>query len=99
MVKNVEEVAQIDNVGVEFNMELLATDTVNSIPRNKYKGTIEAIGTDGIDVELNTVLYTLKVGGRPGYIMGIVTNRAQEKDEFVEIETNAQIMANTIRNR
>ena len=31
--------------------------------------------------------------------MGIVTNRAQNMDEFVEIETNAQIMANTIRNR
>jgi len=43
-------------------------------------------------------LYTLKIGDRPGYIMGVVTNRSQEKEEFVEIETNAQIMANTIRN-
>jgi hypothetical protein len=99
MVDNIEDVAQIDDVGVELNMELLAKDTVNDITRNKYKGTINAIGRDGIDVELNTVLYTLKIGGRPGYIMGIVTNRAQNRDEFVEIETNAQIMANTIRNR
>ena len=99
IVRNIEDVAQIDDVGVEFNMDLLAKDTVNNIPRNKYKGTINAIGRDGIDVELNTVLYTLKVGGRPGYIMGIVTNRDQDMDEFVEIETNAQIMANTIRNR
>ena len=99
MVKNIQEVAQIDNVGVELNMELLAKDTVNNIPRNKYKGTINAIGRDGIDIELNTVLYTLKIGGRPGYIMGVVTNRMQDMDEFVEIETNAQIMANTIKNR
>ena len=99
MVENIEEVADIDNVGVELDLKLLANDTVNNINRNKYKGTINAIGRDGIDVELNTVIYTLKVGKRPGYIMGIVTNRAQEKDEFVEIETNAQILANTIKQK
>ena len=36
------------------------------------------------------------LGERPAYIMGVVTNREQQKDEFIEIETNAQIMANTI---
>lgn len=99
MIENIEDVADIDNVGVELDLDLLANDTVNNISRNKYKGKINAIGRDGIDVELNTVIYTLNIGKRPGYIMGVVTNRAQEKEEFVEIETNAQILANTIRKK
>ena len=97
MVENIESVAQIDNVGVQFDMELLAKDKVNDIDRYKYIGVISAIGKDGVDVELNTVVYTMKIGKYPAYIMGVVTNRAQEKSEFVEIETNAQIMANTIK--
>ena len=99
MIENIEDVADIDNVGVELDLDLLANDTVNNISRNKYKGKINAIGRDGIDVGLNTVIYTLNIGKRPGYIMGVVTNRAQEKEEFVEIETNAQILANTIRKK
>ena len=49
MIENIEEVADIENVGVEFNVELLAKDKVNNINRNKYVGVINAIGKDGIE--------------------------------------------------
>lgn len=89
--------ANIDSVDVEFNLDKTAEDTVNNIERNKYVGSITGISNEGIDVGLRTSIYTFVVNKRPGCVVGILTGANQEDSRFDEIETNTQVMINSMQ--
>ena len=97
LTKYISTFSSIDTVDVAFNLDMVAKDTVNNIERNKYVGTITGIDDNGIDVGLRTSIYTFVVGKRPGCIMGILTGANQEDDRFDEIETNTQVMVNSMK--
>ena len=97
LTKYISSFSSIDTVDVAFNLDMIAKDTVNNIERNKYVGMITGIDDNGIDVGLRTSIYTFVVGNRPGCIMGILTGVNQEDDRFDEIETNTQVMVNSMK--
>ena len=99
ILEYIKDASRIDTVGVKFDLNMVAEDVVNEIDRNKYVGEIDAIGIDGVDISLKTVIYTFVIEGRPGCVLGVVTNREQSKKEFDEIEANAQVMINTVKKR
>ena len=91
--------ADIETVDVSFNLDMTAEDTVNNIERKKYTGTIDGINGSGIDVALKTSIYTFVVNNRPGCVLGLVLDNSQSDEKYNEIDSNTQVMINSMKSK
>lgn len=96
LTKYICQYANIETVDVAFNLDMIAEDTVNGIKRNKYTGTIDGINSSGIDVALKTSIYTFVVNKRPGCVLGLVLDKDQDGKKYNEVDTNTQVMINSM---